>query len=93
MTADQRFGLIIAALTLVFTVMAALLGVMIRAVIKFTRVEDRQESLLTRVDQLVKDKDAAHQQIQEQINADRAATDRRLRWLEEHLWKTSPRAR
>jgi Na+-transporting methylmalonyl-CoA/oxaloacetate decarboxylase gamma subunit len=69
MTADQRFTLIIAGLGLVFTVMVAILGMIIGVVRKFTQSEDRLNELV------------------ETTRQDRIATNRRLRWLEENLWK------
>jgi hypothetical protein len=41
MTADQRFEVTIAAIGLVFSILTFILGVIIRAVRKFTQVEDR----------------------------------------------------
>jgi hypothetical protein len=40
-TSDQRFEITIAAVSLVFTILCVTLGVIIRAVRKFTQVEDR----------------------------------------------------
>jgi hypothetical protein len=71
----------------VFAVLSPILLLLIRTIQKWTRVEDKLEDLVTDVKQLVIDKDRVHLEINTQIREDRTATDRRLRWLEEHLWK------
>lgn len=37
--------------------------------------------------QLVENKDRIHAEMLGQMREDRQATDRRLRWLEEYLWR------
>lgn len=75
-------------------------GFMIRGAIKWTRVEDKLEQLIARVDTIVADKDKIHSElvatmrddrrmVADQMRMDRDATDKRLRWLEEHLWTLS----
>lgn len=67
-----------------------------RALRQATRGGERDAQLtrlITDVDKLVQDKDRAHDLLARQMADDRAATDRRLRWLEEHLWMTSRQAR
>ena len=84
MTSDQRLTIILAFIsmvgipTLVFS---------FRMMAKWTRVQDKLEELVLDVKQLVEDKDRAHHEIATTIREDRAATDKRLRWLEENLWK------
>lgn len=65
------------------TVLLALLsgvGVMIRylfiGAMRWARTEQQLEELVKDVKQLVQDKDHVHEQF-----------DRRMRWLEENLWK------
>lgn len=93
MTADQRFTIIILILSLVFTIMVAVLGAIIRVTQKWTRTEDRLNNLIEDVKELIEDKDKTHTEMLTSMREDRAATDRRLRWLEETLWKTPGRAR
>lgn len=87
MTADQRFTILILAISLVFTIMVAVLGAIIRVTQKWTRTEDKLNGLIEDVKELIKDKDKTHTDIIATMRDDRAATDRRLRWLEETLWK------
>lgn len=63
------------------------IGLLIHIIIKWTRSEDRLDRVIADLDKLIKDKDSTHQAIIQQLADDRKATDRRLRWLEEHLWK------
>lgn len=54
---------------------------------RWTKVETQLERLLEDVKELVDNKERDHAAMMEQMRNDRVATDRRLRWLEEHLWK------
>lgn len=71
MTADQRFTLTIAILTLIFLVLSALLGVMVRVVVKFTRAEDNISAIGEDLRELVEEKRREHHRF-----------DERLTWLE-----------
>lgn len=83
MSPDVRFTLI---LTFISVIGAPTLVFSLRISAKWTRVEARLEELVRNMAKLVDDKDKVHLAIQSEIRDDRAATDRRLRWLEEHLW-------
>jgi hypothetical protein len=63
----------------------------IRLIRKWTQIEDRLTDLAKDMRELVEDKDKVHSEILGQMREDRKATDRRLRWLEEHLWKQDRR--
>lgn len=91
MTPDQRFTLIISGLGLLFTIMCVILGVALRAAIKFTRSEDKIADVAEDVKALVADKERAHMQLWSEMKDQNNATDRRLRWLEEHLWSRQSR--
>lgn len=78
-------GWLISILSLVFTVLCVLLGVLINIVRKFTKVEDRQDELIRNVDRLVKDKDQTHNAMLEQMRFDREATNKRFRFIEERF--------
>lgn len=84
MTPDQRLSLTLSFIAIVFI---PTLVFIIRATVKWTRVEDKLTELITDMDKLVRDKDQTHRDIIKQMADDRAATNIRLRWLEEHLWK------
>lgn len=83
-------------ITVVLTVVSVIVipGVvlLIRLAVKWTTLESKLAGLVDDVKQIIIDKDKVHLMIMEEIKADRAASDRRLRWLEQHLWK-SQRAR
>lgn len=81
---EQLLALILSALAVVFI---PLLIALIRGIVKWTRVEDKLDELVKDMAQLIKDKDATHEAMLKQMTDDRRATDRRLRWLEENLWK------
>lgn len=93
MTADQRFSLIIAGLTLIFIVMSAILGLITRAIIRWTKLESR-------VSDLIEDKRKDHLLIREEMNMirqqlkeDRAASNERLVYLERNAWPKSDEQR
>jgi hypothetical protein len=86
MTTADRFTILIAAIGLLWTVIAALIVLLWRIAVKMTRTEDAIAGLGADITDLVKDKDKVHLEITREMREDRAATDRRLRWLEEHIW-------
>ena len=61
---------------------------LVRIVRKWTRTEDRLDAVATAVEKLVEDKDKIHQEMFAQMREDRNATNTRLRWLEENVWKS-----
>lgn len=63
-----------------------LVGLIWRGAVKWTRVETKLDTVVEDMKEIVRDKDAVHREINNTMREDRAATDRRLRWLEEHLW-------
>jgi hypothetical protein len=87
MSAEARFGILISALSLLFTILVILLGFIIRITRKWTQTEDRLDNLIGDVKELIVDKDKTHNEMLATMREDRQATDRRLRWLEETLWR------
>lgn len=81
---EQLLALILSAFAVIFI---PLLIALIRGIVKWTRVEDKLDELVKDMSQLIRDKDATHEAMLKQMTDDRHATDRRLRWLEENLWK------
>lgn len=75
--------------SVILTVIAILIipavAILFRGAVKWTRTEDRLENLMTAVGKLVDDKDKVHAAMLEQMSQDRAATDRRLRYIEERF--------
>lgn len=63
------------------------LGFALRGAIKWAKIESKVDRLIVDLRELVIDKDKVHMHMVEQMKADRDATNQRLRWLEEHLWK------
>lgn len=53
----------------------------------------RVGELARQVEQLVGEKERTHAAILDQMREDRRVTDRRLRWLEEHLWRSGGQGR
>ena len=62
------------------------LALVIRLTVRFTSMADKLTSL-------VEDKERVHAEMYRTMREDRAATDRRLRWLEENLWRYRRRPR
>ena len=86
MTADQRFSLIIAGLGLVFVVMSAILGLVYRAIIRWTKLESKVSDL---IEDKTEDQKLVREElnlIREQMKEDRNATNERLTWLERNAW-------
>ena len=74
-------------LSIITTLLIPLVIFLVRGAIKWTRVEAKIDHAINELSNIVADKDKVHTEIYMQMREDRAATDRRLRWLEEYLWK------
>lgn len=74
--------------TTVLTVLAVLalpaLALVVRLTVRLTVMTDK-------ITALAQGEEQAHSEMYRTMREDRAATDRRLRWLEENLWKTRGR--
>jgi|SRR5690242_10486176 len=75
------------AITVLAILLIPAIGLLIRIVVKWTRTEARLEQIAQDMQDLVRDKDRTHADMMNQFREDRKVTDRRLRWLEEYLWK------
>jgi hypothetical protein len=84
MTADQ-WVTISTAIAGIFAIPA--LALVIRLSVRWTKIEDKQNQLLKDITTLIRDKDKTHREIMSTVKEDRINADRRLRWLEEHLWR------
>jgi hypothetical protein len=81
---------------IVFMVVPLIVAV-IRSNVRWSKVEGKVDTVIRDLDRMVKsqeklveDKDKVHSAMLDTIRDDRRATDRRLRWLEENLWKKVP---
>lgn len=83
-----QFDWVIIIMTALTALLIPAIGLMFRLVIKWTKTESRLEELTKDMRELVNDKDKIHSEILGQMRDDRAATDKRLRWLEENVWRT-----
>ena len=84
MTADQRLAITLSAIGIIGI---PTLTFIVRATIKWTRVEDRLQVISDKLIDIVKDKDETHAAMIQQMREDRNATNTRLRWLEENVWR------
>lgn len=75
------------ALTAVAVLLIPMLAFTYRLVIKWTKAEAKLDETVKDLGELVKDKDEAHKWLYEQIDRSNVAMDKRLRWLEENLWR------
>jgi hypothetical protein len=82
--AYETISLVIGSLV---TVIVPVIIFLLRGAIKWTRVEDKLDQAIIRLETLVRDKDATHAVMVQQMTEDRKATDQRLRWLEENIWR------
>lgn len=71
------------ALSAIGILLVPALALLVRIAVKWTRTEDRLGTLVTDVRELVDAKDKVHAEMLAQMRADRDATDKRLRFIEE----------
>lgn len=81
-----EFQLLVVLLSVMSVIIIPLFILMIRGIIKWTRVEDKLDQLVSDMRNIVIDKEKTHEAMLRQMGEDRMATDRRLRWLEENVW-------
>lgn len=84
MTRFETLSLLLSALGLLFIPTLVLL---FRGAMKWTRVEDKLDEAVKDLGEIVANENRAHADIVRQMADDRAATNQRLRWLEENVWK------
>lgn len=83
MTVAGTVQLVLAVMGVIILPMAAL---MIRLVIRWSKMESSLATLTMDVSELVRQKEATHNAMLDTMREDRKATDRRLRYLEERVW-------
>lgn len=83
---EQLLALILSAMAVIFI---PLMVMLYHGIVKWTRVESKLEELTNDIRELVADKEKTHAAMIDTMSKDRDATDRRLRWLEENIWKRS----
>jgi hypothetical protein len=76
------------ALTIIAVLILPGVALLWRGAVKWTRVEIKLDNVVKDLGIIVADKDRTHAELAAQMREDRTATNQRLRWLEEHLWKT-----
>lgn len=76
-----------AVASIIGLVILPVLFVLMRAMIKWSRVETKLDHVIERLNTIVQDKDKVHTEIVDQMREDRSATNARLQWLERNLWK------
>jgi hypothetical protein len=89
MTSSDRLTIILTAIGMLGI---PTLAFVIRATVKWTRVEERLGRIVDDVSSLVKDSDNVHRELSNQMREDRKVTNERLTWLERHLWDRAPSA-
>ena len=88
-----KFDWLMLIMSLISILLIPALILLVRLVSKWTKVESGLLELTKDMGELVRDKDKVHSEMLGQMREDRAATDRRLRWLEENLWARDVRER
>ena len=87
-----EFEWVIALLSIFSVLLLPAIGLLISLVARWIRVEARMSEFTDDLRELVVSKDKMQGEMLQQMREDRAATDRRLRWLEENLWKFGVRS-
>lgn len=75
------------AVAIIASILIPCLVLMVRLIIQWTKFQDQLQSISSDLQHLVEDKEKVHNAMFSQMNNDREATNLRLRWLEEHLWR------
>ena len=92
MSAFQIDTIILSILTILVIPM---IGLLWRIATFRAKITDDIEDIGKDIRALVSDKDRVHKELADQMREDRRATNERLRWLEENLWRaiggTQPR--
>jgi hypothetical protein len=86
-----RFEILSLILSFIAVLLIPSLILMVRAAMKWTRVEDNLKAVIGDLDKLVKDKDRIHADLVAQMKSDRDATNKRLVWLERNVWSNQRR--
>lgn len=79
------FEWVTTALTALAVLALPALALVVRLTVRLTVMTDKITSLAA-------GEERAHSEMYRTMREDRAVTDRRLRWLEEHLWQNGRRA-
>ena len=87
MTAFQYLEII---LTILAVLVLPALALMIRAAVHSGRLETKLDGAIEDIRGLVRSKDEVHKEIYAQMREDRVASNKRLSWLEQNLWKRGP---
>ena len=74
-------------LSLLAVIVIPTLALIMRAAVRWKGIEDKIDNVVGDLNELVRDKDKVHQELAMQMREDRKATNQRLRWLEENVWK------
>lgn len=83
----NEFEVFTLALSATAIIVLPVAGLSIRMIIKWTKIEAKMTEVIDDIRKVTEEKERVHTVIFEQLKEDRKATDRRLRWLEEHLWR------
>lgn len=59
---------------------------LVRAIVKWTRIQVTMEQLAEDIKEHITDSKHAHEEMYREMRDDRAATNKRLRFLEENFW-------
>lgn len=84
-------GTVQLVLAVMSVIIIPLVALMIRLIIRWSKMESALSSLTKDVSDLVRNKEATHTAMLDTMREDRKATDRRLRWLEENVWNNQGR--
>lgn len=78
-------------LEIILTILAVLIlpgiGLMIRSAVRSARLESDVRNVIEDVKQVIMAETEAHKEIYAQMREDRKASNQRLSWLEQNLWK------
>lgn len=87
MTIAQAVAIVVPLIIAFTSLVIGLFIYIVKGAYRWAKAEERLAELVLTMQEIVKDKEEAHRLIYEMQKDDREATNKRLRWLEEHLWK------
>jgi hypothetical protein len=83
-TSSERFQLLIGALGLLFVILTAGLGLIVRITIRWTKIESSLSVIADKIKDIVTGKDADHRDLEQQINKVDSRIERHEVWHDDH---------
>lgn len=84
MTADQRLTITISALGLLFLVMSAGIGLLVRLTVRWTKIEDSLKVIAEKIGEIVQNGKDADKALADRIDRNEVRIERHEEWHRDH---------